>query len=243
MHDFIIKGGKNWFSETRKNPIVRMHDVFLKEENFGYYHSDYFGGGNWQVQGSIENMIWTLKNDVSPFPHRIEYAKLQLAQILKKDLPQILIESGLKNLTVCVIPRSKNENYYRNDQLFFRKIVSNVSEELNNFYDGSKYIIRHTNTRTTHLDRNGEGGDGHLPYPGITIDTCNISPEVVNKDILLIDDLYTENVNIDEDAIQALLDKGAKSVVFYSVGKTVFRNYNTKPIIIVPFSDNDALPF
>jgi len=34
----------------------------------------------------------------------------------------------------------------------------------------------------------------------------------------LVDDLYTKGVNIDEDAIQALLDKGAKNVVFYSVG-------------------------
>ena len=60
-----------------------------------------------------------------------------------------------------------------------------------------------------------------MPYPGITKDTCSISNEVKNKNILLIDDIYTNNINIDEDAIQALLDKGAKSVIFYSVGKTV----------------------
>jgi hypothetical protein len=84
--------------------------------------------------------------------------------------------------------------------------------------------MRHTNTRTTHLDRNGEGGDGNLPYPGITKDTCTISGQAKYKDILLIDDLYTKSVNIDEDAIQALLDKGANSVTFYSIGKTVSRN-------------------
>jgi hypothetical protein len=37
---------------------------------------------------------------------------------------------------------------------------------------------------------------------------------------LLIDDLYTKSVNIDEDWIQALYEKGAKNVIFYSVGKT-----------------------
>jgi predicted amidophosphoribosyltransferase len=62
-----------------------------------------------------------------------------------------------------------------------------------------------------------------LPYPGITKDTCTISDQVKGKNILLIDDLYTKTVNIDEDAIQALLDKEAKSVTFYSVGKTVSR--------------------
>ena len=97
-------------------------------------------------------------------------------------------------------------------------------DKLANFDNGTKYIIRHTNTRTTHLDRNGEGGDGNLPYPGITKDTCTISDNVKSKDILLIDDLYTKTVNIDEDAIQALLDKGANSVTFYSIGKTVSRN-------------------
>ena len=41
------------------------------------------------------------------------------------------------------------------------------------------------------------------------------------KNILLIDDVYTKDVGIDEDAIQALFDHGAKSVIFYSVGKTL----------------------
>ncbi len=59
-----------------------------------------------------------------------------------------------------------------------------------------------------------------MPYPGITRKTCTISPEVTEKDILLIDDIYTSNVYIDEDAIQALLDNGANSVKFYAVGKT-----------------------
>ena len=59
------------------------------------------------------------------------------------------------------------------------------------------------------------------PYPGITKTTCTISDEIKGKDILLIDDVYTKDVGIDEDAIQALFDHGAKSVIFYSVGKTL----------------------
>ena len=169
-------------------------------------------------------MIWTLKNDVDPFPERIQNVGIQLSKILQQDLPQILQKTKKNNLTVCVIPRSKAESHYRKDQLLFREIISLVVDNLLNFDNGTKYVIRHTNTRTTHLDRNGEGGDGNLPYPAITKDTCTISGQIRGKDILLIDDLYTKSVNIDEDAIQALLDKGANSVTFYSIGKTVSRN-------------------
>ena len=53
--------------------------------------------------------------------------------------------------------------------------------------------------------------------------TCSISNDVKDTNILLIDDLYTKTINIDEDAIQALLDKGASTVFFYAIGKTVKR--------------------
>lgn len=62
-----------------------------------------------------------------------------------------------------------------------------------------------------------------LPYIGITKETCSISDDVIGQDILLVDDLYTKTVNIDEDCIQALLDKGARSVTFCSIGKTLSR--------------------
>ena len=75
--------------------------------------------------------------------------------------------------------------------------------------------------------KSGYGGDGDLPYQGITAATCTISDNVRGKDILLIDDLYTKTVNIDEDCIQALLDKGANSVTFYAIGKTVSRDIVT----------------
>ena len=57
--------------------------------------------------------------------------------------------------------------------------------------------------------------------PGITKATCTISNEVKGKDILLVDDLYTPELGIDDDAIQALFDHGASSVIFYSIGKTL----------------------
>ena len=72
-----------------------------------------------------------------------------------------------------------------------------------------------------------------------------ISDLVRGKDIVLIDDLYTKTVNIDEDAIQALHDNGARSVIFYSVGKTLSRQ-DIPPAAdnsTVNFSDDDDLPF
>jgi len=204
---------------------IRLIEKFLHQDINGFCHGDYNSGGAWQISNTIENLIWTLKNDVDPFPERIPHAKQQLSEILRQDLPQILLASDKSNLTVCVVPRSKMELFYRADQLYLRAVISDVVNSLANFENGANYIIRNTNTRTTHLDRNGEGGDGNLPYPGITRETCTISEQVEGKDILLIDDLYTKSVNIDEDAIQALLDKGANSVIFYSIGKTVARSH------------------
>jgi hypothetical protein len=215
--------GSTGFFVNASNEI-RLVGKFLNEDINAFYHADYNSGGAWQIQHTIENMIWTLKNDVDAFPDRLPNAQRQLSAIIREDLPQILQEVDSNELTICVVPRSKAEGHYRRDQLLFRNTISYVVDQMQNFENGTNYIIRHTSTRTTHLDRNGEGGDGNLPYPGITNDTCTISEQVYGKDILLIDDLYTKSVNIDEDAIQALLDNGANSVTFYSIGKTISRN-------------------
>jgi len=203
---------------------IRLVGKFINSNTTAFYHANYKSGGAWEMPNTIENMIWTLKNDVDAFPARLPNVQKQLSAIFNDDLPQILKILEKLKLTICVIPRSKAESYYRKDQMLLRETISNVVDKLPNSENGTKYIIRHTNTRTTHLDRNGEGGDGNLPYPGITKETCSISNQVRSKDILLIDDLYTKSVNVDEDAIQALLDNGANSVTFYSVGKTVLRN-------------------
>lgn len=205
-----------------QNKFIIYNNEYLKLSTTAFYHSDYHSGGNWKIDGTIENMIWTLKNDASPFPSRLPRAKQRLENILSTDLPQILNSTNSSNLTVCVVPRAKKDSYYRNDQLYFRQIISDLVNKLNGFHNGTDYIKRHTNTKTTHL-RGEEGGDGRSPYIGVTKNTCTISKEVQNKDILLIDDIYTKSVNIDEDAIQALLDSGATSVIFYAIGKTVSR--------------------
>lgn len=60
-----------------------------------------------------------------------------------------------------------------------------------------------------------------MPYVGITKDTCQINEtKIVGKDIIPVDDIYTEGVLVAEDCIQTLLDLGAKSVILYVIAKT-----------------------
>ena len=190
-----------------------------------FYHEDYQGGARrHEIAGTIEYLICTFKNDVRPYSrYRLEDVINHLTKILNADFPEILRQCNYQSLRVCVVPRAKRENYYRDDQKLFRSTIQNVVQNTQGFEDGTHDIIRHTDTATTHLARSGHGGIGCQPYVGITLDTCNFSDNVKNQNILLIDDLYTKTVNIDEDCIQALLDKGANNVLFYSIGKTMSR--------------------
>jgi len=205
------------------NQFTIEPNQFLNISIKSFYHSDYFGGGDrWRIGGTIENVICTLKNDITPFPETVlQIAVQNLSKILSNDLPEIQRLTRLNNLTVCVVPRAKVN--YNPNQLLFKSTIHNVVNQLGIFNNGIDFITRHKDTRTTHRDRVGFGGNGDLPYPGITKDTCNISTVVRNSNILLIDDLYTKTVNVDEDAIQALLDAGANSVTFYAIGKNVYR--------------------
>jgi len=222
MNSFIIKSEPNWYTESKTNQ--RKKGVFLNQSIEAFYHDDYHVGDieRRETPGTVENIITTLKNTFKSKPIDVlKQAGYNLIEILKTDLPQILQKTRKNNLVICVVPRAKKLADYTPTQLFFRQAISYFAKNTNGFSDGTDYIIRHTDTVTTHLHRSGRGGDGEEPYPGITKNTCTISENVKGKDILLVDDLYTMGVNIDEDAIQTLLDNGANSVVFYSLGKTV----------------------
>ncbi len=203
-------------------PFTIERNDYLTQNIQGFYHTD-FGGVDLP---NNPNFLYKLKND----PHhnwsdyRIQEAQQQFLRILLNDLPEIVRQIHLTPLTVCVIPRAKADNTYRPNQLLFKATISNAVNRLgNDFMDGTNYIVRHTNTKTTHLRRPMEGyvNDGLEPYPGISSDTCNFSENINGRDILLIDDIYTKTVNIDEDMIQSLFNRGANSVTFYAIGNTV----------------------
>lgn len=198
------------------NELTIEGNEYLKHNIQGYYHIKYTKYNAKYKNDGNTGYLNDLKNNFNNFSkEKLDNAIKQLCDVLKTDLSTLFD----KNLTICIIPRSKAENTYSYNQLLFKKTIQYLIEELN-FQDGSNYIVRHTDTKTTHLNNSGCGGDGDMPYPGITKETCDISNKVKDKDILLIDDIYTKSINIDEDAIQALLDKGAKSVIFYAVAST-----------------------
>lgn len=206
-------------------------DHCLKQDTLAFYHDDYRSGRYIQPL-TIENMIVTIKNNGFYNSPEIGPVCPLVESIIRKDLIDLINRNTFNALPVrvCVIPRSKVDNYYykgcyEGDPTLLRRIVSNAIKEIQEYEDGTFDICRHTNTRTTHSNKNGFGGDGELPYCGITKDTCFINEQIVGKEILLIDDLYTKTVGIDEDAIQALYDNGAKKVIFYSLGRTIYKNY------------------
>ena len=57
---------------------------------------------------------------------------------------------------------------------------------------------------------------------GMTIGRgCEINKSLIfRKDIVLVDDIYTEGIFVAEDCIQTLFDFGAKSVTLYVMAKT-----------------------
>ncbi len=225
MQDFIIKSCLSWYTHPATGS--RAQGTFLRSDTYAYYHDLYHSGDQAyrSTQGTVENIITTLKNQFRDTGiDLLQRTSKDMLDILKRDLPHILRSSGKEKLTICVIPRSKAESSYLPTQLFLKEAIKAYATDQDGFQDGTDYIIRHTDTKTTHMIKSGYEGTGDMPYPGITKATCRISEEVRGKDILLIDDLYTEGVNIDEDAIQALLDNGAGSVIFYSLGKTLKRS-------------------
>lgn len=196
--------------------VIVSDDKYLDRNIQGFYHTDYTGYKNVGNPDYLND----LKNTFDNFAvEKLNKAVQELVDVLKTDLSQFD-----KKLTICIVPRSKSESTYSHNQLLFKKVVQYLIKELG-FQDGSDYIVRHADTKTTHLAHTPRGaqysGHGDMPYPGITKNTCNISSEVNGKDILLIDDIYTSHVYIDEDAIQALFDNGVNTVRFYAVGKTI----------------------
>lgn len=194
---------------------------YLQQEVRGFFHAE-FGGAD---HPNNPNFLYKFKND----PHhnwndaQLQWAQRELKRVLHADFPKILRSFRPTSFTVCVVPRAKSDRSYRPDQLLFKTTVGECAREIEGLEDGTSFISRHTNTRTTHLRKPVPGftNDGSKPYPGIAVDTCHFSANICSRHILLVDDIYTRTVNIDEDMVQALFDNGARFVVFYAIGNTV----------------------
>ena len=192
----------------------------LNTQTQGFYSVDYLG---WKQDGNPDYLN-NLKNDFKSNSYTKLYsAQKELEKVLLKDLACIVNRVKKSALSVCVIPRSKAKTTYSSNQLLFLESVKNVVGNITSLIDATDGIVRVEDTRTTHLSKSSYGMGGSMPYVGIAKDTCHFSDSIIGKDILLIDDIYTKTIDIDEDMIQAFLDKGAKSVTFYAVAKTIHK--------------------
>jgi predicted amidophosphoribosyltransferase len=198
-------------------------NTFLATRTNAYYSIDYHRRGHPQHPTFLTDLKNTFddQNDERG-RKKLNHALQKLCSILRHDLTEISENLNQPRLILCVVPRAKAEKQYSVAQTLFRYAAELVAGELENFVDGSHSILRHTNTRTTHLQNaiTSFHNDGDEPYPGITQATCTIDPSIRGQNILLVDDIYTPRVNIDEDAIQALYNCGAAHVTFYAVAKT-----------------------
>ncbi|MBU3112698.1 hypothetical protein [Clostridium lacusfryxellense] len=197
--------------------FIIENNICLKKDITGYYHQFYTGYGQPDNPGFLN----TLKNTFNTEPHRnLIIARDKVIEILMEDIPDIIKIESLSNCMCVCVPRAKALGTYSNSQLMLRDAIKIAANDIRGVIDGTDCIIRVVNTLTTHL-RNAVNipNDGDEPCPGITVATCDIDTNRIrNQNIILIDDIYTRNVNIDQDCIQALLDNGAKKIIFYSIG-------------------------
>lgn len=217
---------------------MQKHTIYandcLKKNTKAYYTLNYYP----REDNEDTRFILDFKNTFGDIETSVlNDAKIKAEAILKQELASIISEEKLSVCTVVAVPRAKAHDTYLPQQLYLIDAISNVAQSFNNIIDGTTFIERHTNTETTHLPKDlgrktaqgkiykGENAnDGKKPYCGITKDTCNIDIEhIKGQTIILVDDIYTKNCNIDEDCIQALYDAGAKEVIFYSFAKTTKR--------------------
>ena len=209
------------------NQYTIVKNEYLNRDIKAFYRCVYKGYGK---PGNPEYINY-LKNTFNNAPrYKIEAAKNLVKSSLAEELFNILSTISSPEVAICIIPRSKAINTYSVLQLGFaesvKEVIPRIRRSEKDLIDGTGYIVRHTDTCTTHLSRSSiRGGNGSMPYIGITKDTCTISDQVRGKHILLIDDIYTKDVNVDEDAIQCLLDHGAKDVTFFSIARTAHRSF------------------
>lgn len=202
---------------------------YLDREITAFYRADYI---RYKAPNNPDYLV-ILKNNWQKTPWlELAWADTELRHGLEEELQFIIMQSFPQDadVVICTIPRSKKEDYYQPQQRTFRgaihytidRLIKNTAQHASQqtIIDGTHYIIRHTNTLTTHLRNAPSPNDGHEPYPGIAKDTCHFSSAIKGKHVLLIDDVYTKTINIAEDFIQSILDCGCASIVFFAIGRT-----------------------
>ena len=212
--------------------ILRKFNVeknnFLHKKAIGYYVLYYLGYG----RPGNPQFILTLKNTFcEKQTWELEQAKEKVKEILCEFVPLIMEREELSDCALVCVPRAKARNTYADTQLYLQRAVSEAAEKMDDVWDASDAITRIKNTRTTHFkkevervkaDGSKEANTGEKPYPGITKKTCEFDRDLIEGEtVILVDDIYTLGINIDEDCIQALYDMGAERVILFALSYTV----------------------
>ena len=231
---------------TIKKFTIEKND-FVDRAIEGFYALDYI---KYKEERNPDFLV-TLKNSSFNDHTKTEMMANDTRLIKAKDEVKKYVHTFLSciklnnnSIVVCVVPRSKAD--FSPEQLYFKKAVKETVQEIGGFLDGTDCIKRIKNTFTTHKARvNCPNNDGDKPYPGITKETCRINREMIaGKFVVLIDDIYTKEANVDEDCIQALLDCVAREVLgFFAVAKTKKKDWMTENDLPVIDISDDEIPF
>lgn len=208
--------------------ITLPKNAFLHKDTNCYFVLDYLRYG----QPGNPEFILTLKNTFNKESiSALNRARKKVKDILCEWVPQVMNHAKLSSCTMICIPRAKALSSYTSNQLYFLAGVSEAAQLISGVKDGTDMIVRKTDTKTTHLkftvervkaDGSRQANTGSDPYPGITETTCWIDKKSVRgQNIILVDDIYTAGINIDEDCIQAMYDAGASQVILFAIARTV----------------------
>lgn len=207
-----------------KNILKNEQKEFLNHDVEVYYNRNYTGYGN---KGNPD-FLNIIKNQFGNGDIQLlKEAYDEVKKVFKIDIQELLeIKNGEEFVVICV-PRSKAT--FTSEQQYFKKAISDVVDELNlhNITNGCDAVTRVKNPKTTHMHQNLDyfKNDGEAPYTGITKATCEFNQDkIFGKKIILVDDIYTSGVNVDEDCIEALYDYGAKEVLLYTIARTKYHN-------------------
>lgn len=208
----------------KKNNIFRNEFLDQTVTHYWMYRYIPYESEEDSVDKQISVALGILKNYKeceidSDLDEAVAIIEKEVTKGLNIILNELMTESP--EWVVVAVPRSK-ANFAENQLYLNKKAISNAVSRYP-VENGTEFIKRINDTKTTHLMKTKYGDlnkTGKEPYPGITRDTCNLNGNVRGKNVILIDDIYTAGVNVDEDCIQYLFDNDAKNVVLYTVCKT-----------------------
>lgn len=130
------------------NQFQVLANEYLSRNTNAFYHVPYTGMRN----PGNPDYLNDLKNTFNDFSEqKLQSAVQELRCVLQGDLPQVFRSLGFDTMTVCVVPRAKAEESYHANQQLFRSTVQATIGQIDGLVDGTSYMRRHTNTKTTHL--------------------------------------------------------------------------------------------